>query len=626
MDQAPAPAPAGPDDGFDLRAFIAQLPRRPGVYRMIGEGDALLYVGKARDLRKRVSSYFQKTQASPRIAHMVERVVRIETTVTRSEAEALLLESNLIKSGQPRYNILFRDDKSYPYLKISGHAYPRIAYYRGVVDRRNQYFGPYPSAWSVRESLQVLQKAFRLRTCEDSVFANRSRPCLLYQIQRCSGPCVGAIDAQVYARDVADAVRFLRGGHEQVLRELETQMLEAAQQLRFEDAAALRNRISALSRVLHQQAMDTGSDLDADVIAAVVRGGRVCVNLAMVRGGRHLGDKPYFPLHAAHAANAEAIGEILEAFCLQHYDGGFVPPLIVANGEPASSALLDWMQASAGRPVQWVPRPAGRRRQWLEMAEQNAQFAISRLLAEEGSQQSRTRALAELLALDAKADLEALRIECFDISHTMGEATQGSCVVYQQHAMQPSQYRRFNIEGVTAGDDYAAMRQVLTRRYEKLAAEQQEGAGAGLPDLVLIDGGKGQVEVARQVFEALGLDVHSIVGVAKGEDRKVGLETLVFADGRAPLALGRESAALMLVAQIRDEAHRFAITGMRARRARTRNASRLEEIEGVGVRRRQRLLARFGGLRGIMAASVEDLASVEGISRALAEEIYRRLH
>jgi excinuclease ABC subunit C len=619
---AQAPLPEG---DFDLRAFLAQLPKRPGVYRMIDAQGAILYVGKAGDLRKRVSSYFQKNLASPRIAHMVQRIARIETTVTRSEAEALLLESNLIKSAQPRYNILFRDDKSYPYLKISGHAFPRVSYYRGAVDRRSRYFGPYPSAWAVKESIQTLQKVFHLRTCEDSVYSNRSRPCLLFQIQRCSGPCVGKIDAQAYARDVEDAVRFLRGGHAEVLEALETEMHQAARELRFEEAAVLRNRISALSRVLHQQSMDTGSDIDVDILAAVVRGGRVCVNLAMVRGGRHLGDKAYFPLHAADAADEEVIGEILEAFCVQHYDGAFVPPVIVANGEPESPALLEWLQGSAGHPVAWMPRATGRRRQWLEMAEQNAQLAIARLLAEEGSQKSRTRMLAEILGLDGSADLDALRIECFDISHTMGEATQGSCVVYEQHAMQPSQYRRYNVEDVTGGDDYGAMRQVLSRRYGKIAAGTQDG-GPRMPDVVLIDGGKGQVEVARQVFAELGLDVQVLVGVAKGEDRKVGLETLVFADGREPLTLGRESAALMLIAQIRDEAHRFAITGMRARRAKSRKASRLEEIEGVGARRRQRLLARFGGMRGMMSASVDDLASVDGISRSLAEEIYRRLH
>lgn len=613
---------------FDLKAFLAQLPHLPGVYRMIGGGGSVLYVGKARDLRKRVSSYFQKTPSSPRIALMVEQVEWIDTTVTRSEAEALLLESNLIKSEQPRYNILFRDDKSYPYLKISGHHFPRISYYRGAVDRKSQYFGPYPSAWAVKETIQVLQKAFRLRTCQDSVFSNRSRPCLLHQIQRCSAPCVQIIDADQYARDVSDAVRFLRGGHAQVIEDLEHQMLQASSELRFEEAAAFRNRISALSRVLSQQAMDTGSDIDVDIIAVVARGGRICVNLALVRGGRHLGDKAYFPRHVAEADgnDAETAGEILEAFCLQHYDGGFVPALIIASAEPDSPALLEWLHKSAGRPVQWLLRVNGQRRQWLQMAEQNAQLAIARLLAEEGSQRSRTRALAEVLGLDGGGSLAELRIECFDISHTMGEATQASCVVYQDHAMQASQYRRFNIEGVTGGDDYGAMRQALTRRYGKLAEQAQEGQGTGLPDLVLIDGGKGQVEIARQVFEEIGLDPQLLVGVAKGDDRKVGLETLVFPDERTPLLLGRDSAALMLIAQIRDEAHRFAITGMRAKRAKARNSSTLEEIEGIGPRRRQRLLARFGGLRGIMSASVEDLASVEGISRTLAEEIYRRLH
>ena len=655
-----------PPAAFDPKPVLARLPNRPGVYRMVDEGDTVLYVGKARDLKKRVSSYFQKTLASPRIAHMVERVRRIDTTVTRSEAEALLLESNLIKSLQPRYNILFRDDKSYPYLKISGHGFPRVSYYRGAVDRRSQYFGPYPSAWAVREGIQVLQKVFRLRTCEDTVFSNRSRPCLLYQIRRCSGPCVGAIDAEAYARDVADAVRFLRGGQAEILQDVEAQMHAAAQELRFEEAAVLRDRMSSLSRVLHQQAMDTHSDVDADIVAVLIRGGRVCVNLAMVRGGRHLGDKAHFPLHASDAlgaledeaqegeaqegeaqegaaqegaaqegvaGDAAPVSAVLEAFAAQHYASAFIPPVIVASADAPSQALVEMLEQQAGRPVHWVGRSIGQRRRWLEMAEQNAELALARVLAEEGSQTQRTRALATLLGLDGEADLDALRIECFDISHTMGEATQASCVVYAHHAMQPGQYRRFNIEDITGGDDYAAMRQVLTRRYSRLAAqaeEAQQGDAGGdevrLPDVVLIDGGRGQVEVARQVFEELGLDARLLVGVAKGEGRRVGLETLVFADGREPLALGRDSAALMLVAQIRDEAHRFAITGMRSRRAKARNASRLEEIDGVGPRKRQRLLARFGGLRGIMAASVEDLASVEGISRALADEIYRRLH
>jgi len=656
---------AGKPDGpappaFDLRQFLSQLPNLPGVYRMIGAGDALLYVGKARDLKKRVASYFNKGPHSPRIALMIGKIERVEITVTGSEAEALLLENNLIKTGAPRYNILFRDDKSYPYLKISGHEFPRIAYYRGAVDRRSRFFGPFPSAWAVRESIQVLQKVFRLRTCEDSVFANRSRPCLLYQIGRCSGPCVGAVSKDDYAADVSAALRFLGGGHREVLAEIEARMLEAAAALRFEEAAALRDRMSALGKVMHQQAMETGGDTDADVIAAVTRGGRLCVNLAMVRGGRHLGDKAYFPAGAVagnvagpdagadaapdaspeirpdagleirpESASDELLAEAIEAFVVQHYDEAFVPPVLIVAGPKPDPALLDFLQQRAGRQVAWIRQPQGHRRKWLELAIQNAELALARSLAEEGSQKARTRALAQLLGLDDGGDLGALRIECFDISHTMGEATQASCVVYQDHAMRPAEYRRFNIEGIEPGDDYAAMRQALARRYASLAGDGEpasRGKAARLPDIVLIDGGKGQVEVARQVFEELGLDVGVLVGVAKGEGRRVGLETLVFADGRAPIVPGRESAALLLVAQVRDEAHRFAITGMRARRAKARQASRLDEIDGVGPKRRQRLLARFGGLRGIMAASVDDLASVDGVSRSLAEEIYRRLH
>ncbi len=601
---------------FDLREFLARLPNRPGVYRMIGAGDAVLYVGKARDLKKRVSSYFTRSQQSPRIAHMLERVTRIETTVTRSEAEALLLENNLIKTAAPRYNILFRDDKSYPYLKLTGHEFPRIVYYRGAVDRRNRYFGPYPNAWSVREAIQALQKVFRLRTCEDSVLANRSRPCLLHQIGRCSAPCVGRIDAPGYAADVEAAARFLQGGQREVLADIEAKMHAAAAELRFEEAAQLRDRLGALARMQSRQSMEAAPDVDADVIAAVVRGGRACVNLAMVRGGRHLGDKASFPVHAAEGGAAATAAEILEAFVAQHYDGMPVPPTLIVDGVAPDPALLDWLEGQRGHPVQWIRQPQGMRREWLELARQNAALAIARLLSEEGSQKERTRALAGVLGLDDGGDLDRLRVECFDISHTMGEATQASCVVYQHHAMQRGEYRRFNIEGIVGGDDPAAMRQVLARRY----------AEAPVPDVVLVDGGLAQLGVARQVFEELGADLSALVGVAKGEGRKVGLETLVFADGRAAIVPGRESAALMLVAQIRDEAHRFAITGMRARRAKARKGSRLDEIDGIGPKRRQRLLARFGGLRGIMAASVEDLASVEGVSRALAEEIYRRLH
>jgi excinuclease ABC subunit C len=604
---------------FDPRPIIDGLPRLPGVYRMVAADGAVLYVGKARDLKKRVASYFNKG-VGPRTAHMLGRVHAIETTVTRSEAEALLLENTLIKSLAPRYNVLFRDDKSYPYLKFTAHAYPRVAYYRGAVDKRAQYFGPYPNAWAVKDSIQVLQKVFRLRTCEDTVFANRSRPCLLHQIQRCSAPCVGLIEPAAYAEDVDRAVRFLRGQSDDVMRELDARMQQRASELKFEEAAAVRDQIGALARVLHQQAVDTtGSDADVDVLAAIIDGGHACVNLAMVRGGRHLGDRPNFPSRVGESADA---AEVLEAFISQHYVVQPCPPTLVVNAEVDAEELAVMLSDASGRRVQIVRHPHDQRRRWLEMAESNAKLALARRLAEEGSQIARTRALIETLNVElGDDDADKLRVECFDISHTAGEATQASCVVFAGHQMRPAEYRRFNIEGIEPGDDYAAMRQVLTRRFSQVARGE-----SALPHLVLIDGGKGQVMVARQVFEELGLDTGVLVGVAKGEERKAGLEELVFPDDRPALVLGRESQALMLVAQIRDEAHRFAITGMRARRAKTRNTSQLEGMEGIGPKRRQKLLARFGGMRGLASASIDDIATVEGVSRKLAERIYAQLH
>jgi excinuclease ABC subunit C len=641
-----------------LLSEVAALPGLPGVYRYFDADGVLLYVGKASNLKKRVSSYFQKDHGGTRIGHMVGKIARMETTVVRSEAEALLLENNLIKTQHPKYNILFRDDKSYPYLRITGAVspkagangsqagvFPRVTYYRGAVEKKHQYFGPYPSAWAVKEAILLLQKVFRLRTCEDPVFSNRTRPCLLYQIKRCSAPCVGHITPEAYARDVANAEKFLRGDTQDVLSVLEARMLAHSEALEFEQAAELRDQIAALSSVLHQQAVDNVADKEVDILAVKVQGGKACVNLAMVRGGRHLGDRPYFP---AHVEDASAIYsgdddagqpappvevQVLEAFMAQHYMDIAIPPSIITS-EPVSKKLLQVLSQHSGTKVSAVHQPREQRRIWLEMAQTNAALQLARLLAEEGSQQARTRALAE--ALDLPQDnLDEFRIECFDISHTAGEATQASCVVFQHHKMQSAEYRRFKIEGITPGDDYAAMRQVLTRRYARLAQALREGGDvvdsaegtARLPDLVLVDGGKGQVAMAREVFESLGLDLSLIVGVEKGEGRKVGLEELVFADGRAKVYLGKDSAALMLVAQIRDEAHRFAITGMRAQRARVRvGASRIEEIPGIGAKRRAKLLQRFGGVRGVAAASVDDIAAVEGISHELAEVIYRALH
>ena len=605
-------------------------------------------MGKARNLKKRVSSYFQRTQLSPRIENMVRKIARYETTVTRTETEALILENNLIKELSPPFNILFRDDKSYPYVMLTGHTFPRLASYRGKVDKRNRYFGPFPNSWAVRNSVQILQKVFRLRTCEDSVFKNRSRPCLLHQIHRCSAPCVGRLTEEQYGQDVMQATRFLEGDHSRVLSELEKEMEAHSKAMEFEMAAVMRDRIADLSSVLQQQSMDTVADGegDVDIIAVAQMEGMICVNLAMVRGGRHLGDRPYFPKGLRMSSGEQASpAEVLETFIQQHYledepaEGGastanLIPPVFILNhslqiavedgGSPEDKSvesLQSLLSTQAGKKITFLHQPQGQRRHWLAMAEGNAKLALTKRLVETGGQLARARALADVLSLDLE-NLEQLRIECFDISHTSGEATQASCVVYAKNDMQSSEYRRFNIDGITPGDDYAAMRQVLQRRY----ANFQELPVDKLPQVILIDGGKGQVEMARQVLTEFGMDISLIVGVAKGEGRKVGLETLIFADERKPLELGIDSAALLLVAQIRDEAHRFAITGMRAKRAKARTVSRLEEIEGIGAKRRQKLLARFGGLRGVAGATVEEIAGVEGISLTLAEQIYRQLH
>ena len=608
---------------FDAAAVVAGLPHLPGVYRMLNAGGEVLYVGKALDLRKRVASYFQKTAAlGPRIQLMVGQVAAVETTVTHSEAEALLLESSLIKSLAPRFNIVFRDDKTYPFLMLSGHAYPRLGFHRGALDPRNRYFGPFPSAYAVRESIQMLQKAFRIRTCQDSVFANRSRPCLLHQIRRCTAPCVKLVDEAAYAEDVANAVLFLSGKQDEVLERLVARMDGASARQRYEEAAVLRDQIAALRKVLQKQFV-TGQSDDADVIAFAQESGVVCVNLAMIRGGRHVGDRNFFPRNAAESTPEQ----VLEAFVMQHYLQHSPPSLIVAGAKVAAE-VERLLTERAARPVKIAVAPTGDRRAWLEMAEKNATFGAAQALGAQATQETRLGALQQALDLPDTAQ----RIECFDISHTMGEATVASCVVYDRSQMQKGEYRRYNIRvragdespldaGIAPGDDYAAIREALSRRYRKVVA----GEGK-IPDLVLIDGGKGQLGVAMEVFAEYGLHDAALIAVAKGEERKPGLEQLFRAGRPDPIALAPDHPALHLIQQIRDEAHRFAIQGHRARRAKARNSSPLEAIAGIGAQRRRKLLARFGGLRGLLAASVDDLAQVEGIGRTLAEKIHSELH
>jgi excinuclease ABC subunit C len=601
---------------FDPKPIIDSLPLLPGVYRFFDGKGEVLYVGKANQLKKRVTSYFQKNNVSPRIRLMVSHIRRIETTVTRSEAEALLLENNLIKSLRPRYNILFRDDKSYPYIVLTGDTFPRLTYFRGAPNRQHQYFGPYPNAYAAKESIQLLQRIFRIRTCQNSVFNNRTRPCLLHQIHRCTAPCVNLISAKDYQADIRKAVLLLQGRHQEVEQMLSAGMEQAAAGLHYEQAAELRDQLRALHTIQQKQFVEsTGSATDADIIALALQDGLVCVNLAMVRGGRHLGDKSFFPDHAEDLT----ANEIVQAFIAQHYLNRSVPSLLVLNAECGDETLAQLLSEQAGHPVKISLAAGGDRKQWLEMAQRNALLALQQRKAQQGGQKLRLDKLRELLDMP---DLQ--RIECFDISHTMGEATQASCVVYDNLDMRSSQYRRYNITGITPGDDYAAMRQALTRRYQRLA-EGGYKEEVALPDLILIDGGLGQLHIAMEVMHELGLNDLALVGVAKGEERKAGMEQLIYPDGSAR-QLRSDDPALHLIQQIRDEAHRFAITGHRAKRGKARTASSLEEINGVGDKRRRSLLTHFGGLREIKLASVEQLCQVEGISKTLAEAIYQQLH
>lgn len=598
---------------FDPKAVLKGISNLPGVYRMLNADGDVIYVGKARDLKKRVSSYFQKNIPSPRTRMMVSQIANIETTVTRSEAEALLLENNLIKSLMPRYNVLFRDDKSYPYIMLSGDEYPRLAFHRGSQQKQHRYFGPFPNAVAVRESIQLLQKVFRLRTCENSVFSNRSRPCLQYQIARCTAPCVNYISPEDYRRDVSHAELFLEGREQQVMDELSNKMMDAAEKQEYERAAVFRDRIQSLRQVQARQFVSDFRSGDADVVVCVAEAGAMCVNLVMIRGGRHVGDRSFFPQHIEECDEQT----VLQAFLEQHYLQQPVPPLIITGVALEDETLEEALSERAGRKVQISAYAGGDRRVWLRMAQTNAELALKQHLSQKTTQEGRLVALRDALDLPENAE----RIECFDISHTMGEATVASCVVFDKGTMQNSEYRRYNITDITPGDDYAAMRSVLTRRYSKIAA----GEGKR-PDLIFIDGGKGQLGVAVEVMQEVGLPDMMLVGIAKGEERKPGLEQLIFPDREEALRLEKDNPGLHLLQQIRDEAHRFAITGHRGRRGKARTKSSLEEIDGVGAKRRQKLLTRFGGLAGVIKASVDELAQVEGISPALAEKIYQELH
>ena len=602
---------------FDLDHFLRHLSTGPGVYRMLDASGEVIYVGKAKNLKARVSSYFQGKDPSPKTRAMVARVARVEVTLTHTETEALILENTLIKRHRPRYNILYRDDKSYPYLHLTAGDYPRLALYRGARREGGRYFGPYPSAGAVRESLNLLQRLFRLRSCEDSVFRNRSRPCLQYQIERCSAPCVGYIDPQTYAEDVRHATLFLEGRDAEVVTILEQRMNAAAEALEFERAALYRDQIAALRQVQAQQYV-SGERGDLDVVAAACRGGQCCVQVFFVRHGVNLGNKAFFPrLPEGEAGEAEALAAFLGQYYLGEGSREIPAEIIVGHPLVERELLATALSERAGRKVRLVERVRGQRARWLEMARRNAETALATRLA------SRDHLARRFEALQAALDLPEVprRLECFDISHTRGEATVASCVVFEQDGPLKSHYRRFNIEGITPGDDFAAMRQALERRYRRL--KQGE---APLPDLLIIDGGKGQLAQARSVLDELGIDGVALLGVAKGPERKPGRETLFLSPQGAPIILPADSPALHLIQQIRDEAHRFAIEGHRRRRAKARGRSPLEEIPGLGPKRRQALLRHFGGLQGVSRAGVEDLARVKGVSRALAERIYHHFH
>lgn len=601
---------------FDASAFLATCSGRPGVYRMFDADARLLYVGKAKNLKKRLASYFRKSGLAPKTAALVSRIAQVETTITANETEALLLEQNLIKEWRPPYNILLRDDKSYPYVFLSDGQFPRLGIHRGAKKAKGRYFGPYPSAGAIRESLSVLQKTFLVRQCEDSYYANRTRPCLQYQIKRCKGPCTGLVSAEEYAEDVRHSVMFLEGRSQQLGNELNAEMEKAAMDLNFEKAAELRDQIGLLRRVQDQQYIEGGSG-EVDVIAAFVNPGGACVHMISVRGGRVLGSKNFFP----QVGIEEDVSEVMAAFVSQYYVGNpereLPGELIVNVVHEDFEAITEALNALRGRELTISHRVRGTRARWQQLAVTNAEQALNARLANRQHMAARFDALAQVLDLDEVPQ----RLECYDISHSSGEATVASCVVFGPEGPIKSDYRRFNIEGVTAGDDYAAMHQALTRRYGRI----RDGEGK-LPDVLLVDGGKGQLNMARDVMQELGFSELTLLGVAKGVTRKAGFETLYLNDVHNEFTLKGDSPALHLIQQIRDEAHRFAITGHRARRGKSRRVSSLEDVAGVGPKRRRDLLKHFGGLQELNRASVDEIAKAPGISKKLAESIYASLH
>jgi excinuclease ABC subunit C len=602
-----------------IEETLQSLPARPGVYRMIGADEAVLYVGKAKNLKSRVSSYFVKSGHGARIQMMISQIERIDTTVTHSESEALLLENNLIKTLEPKYNVVFRDDKSYPYLCLTGDTYPQLRFFRGKPDKRNQYFGPFPSSWSVREGIQTLQKVFQLRTCENTVFAHRSRPCMLAQIGRCTAPCVKQISEEDYKADVKSAAMFMRGNQSEVMVELQAQMEQAASALAFEKAARTRDKIARLNRLVSKQFVSSTAERDVDVLAVIQEHGMIAVNIVMIRGGQHVGDRTFFPVKmvTSEVMTPDELIEALESFIGQHYIGREVPRSIVSTLEFDVSALAEALSTQVQNKVEILCNPIGEKRVWLRMAEENARLAIASRLRQSDTGNDRLRALIEALNLPEGTQ----RLECFDISHTMGEATVASCVVFDGGSPQTSQYRRMNIESTSDGDDYMAMKEALTRRAARIAKDE-----VPRPDVWVIDGGKGQVGIAAAVLEEAGLHDIILFGSAKGVERKKGMEQLIFPDREEPVRLPPDHPGLHLIQQMQDEAHRFAIIGHRAKRAKNREGSAIDDIEGIGPKKRGELLRTFGSVRGIAAASVEDIKRVPGISDELAERIYGALH